>query len=501
MADLVAKNILSPSGGEEFFPDQSVLVTFDNISYPDDQFYFDFFVTLNYDGIDNTNWDFIARLPIGVREYELFFKKPIFGNNIRLATCGVSRKGIRSIKNVMARSFSFRPRLVKDPVLINPVSNKSYSNTIEILIDNSYLNYSEKSNIRFYSYFSSNFLGILNSPIAERIDSSISQIKWNIADLPNSDDYEILCYYSDDLGNRSSDVVIKNLNITNPGLCIIDTEPPQTAIKIQNDSEYISDPNVSIKLYSYDDTTGINGFVFKELRFNEENEIQEVKKSEPRNYDINNFYTVLDEDGKTYIGALVEDVAGNRTDYSLEYNSSLTYNINYFRSSNLNIENFNVTASSSDGTSAYFAVEKNGLYYLYRKTEIFTMVKELPLPCIAIKNSADDVVMSFENSNRSLEIKRFSNNTLFEIFKSISKNTMCNSIEFYKNSYYLGCDDGSLYRLNASSVSIVADISTFKKPIRLIEKTKNNVMNIYVNLGAEIYSFDGQNIVRSDILI
>jgi hypothetical protein len=26
-------------------------------------------------------------------------------------------------------------------------------------------------------------------------------------------------------------------------------------------------------------------------------------------------------------------------------------------------------------------------------------------------------------------------------------------------------------------------------------------MNIYVNLGAEIYSFDGQSIVRSDILI
>jgi hypothetical protein len=303
------------------------------------------------------------------------------------------------------------------------------------------------------------------------------------------------------LGNRSGDVIIKNLNITNPGLCIIDTEPPQTVIKIQNDSEYISDPNVSIKLYSYDDTTGINGFLFKELRFNEENEIQEVKKSEPRNYDINNFYTVLDEDGKTYVGALVEDVAGNRTDYSLEYNSSLTYNINYFRSSNLNIENFNVTASSSDGVSAYFAVEKNGLYYLYRKTEIFTMVKELPLPCVAIKNSADDVVMSFENNNRSLEIKRFSNNTLFDIFKSSSKNTICNSIEFYKNIYYLGCDDGSLYRLNASSVSIVADISTFKKPIRLIEKTKNNVMNIYVNLGAEIYSFDGQSIVRSDILI
>jgi hypothetical protein len=501
MADLVAKNILSPSGGEEFFPDQSVLVTFDNISYPDDQFYFDLFVTLNYDGIDNSNWDFIARLPIGVREYELLFKKPIFGNNIRLATCGVSRRGIRSIKNVMSKSFSFRPRLVRDPVLINPVPNKSYSNNIEILIDNSYLNYSEKSNIRFYSYFSSNFLGVLNSPIAERVDSGISQIKWNISNLPNSDDYEILCYYSDDLGNRSSDVIIKNLKITNPGLCIIDTEPPQTAIKIQNDSEYISDPTISIQLYSYDDTTGINGFIFKELRFNEDNEIQVVKKSEPRNYDINNFYTVLDEDGKTYIGALVEDVAGNRTDYSLDYNSSLTYNINYFRSSNLNIENFNVTASSSDGASAYFAVEKNNSYYLYRKTEIFTMVQQLPLPCIAIKNFADDVIMSFENSNRSLEIKRFTNNTLFEIYVSGSKNTMCNSIEFYKNSYYLGCDDGSLYRLHASSVSIVADINTFKKPIRLIEKTKNNVMNIYINLGAEIYSFDGQNIVRSDILI
>ena len=501
MSELVAKNIILPSGGEIFFPDQPIFIKFNNISLPQDQSYFDLFITLDYNGEQESTWDFISRLPINTEEYEFSLKREIFGRNIRLATCGVSQYGLRSSKNIMAKSFSFIPRVVRDPILLNPISNRSYSNTIDLIIDNSYLNIGEKSNVRFYAYFSSLGLSVLNSPIAERVDAKTSQIKWNVSDLPNSDDYEILCYYSDDLGNRSSDVIIKNMKITNPGVFLIDTEPPQTAIKIQNDSEYISDPNVNINLYSYDETTGIHGFIFKELRDDDDGIPEEVKRSEPRNYSKNNYYNVLDEDGRTYVAAFVEDLAGNRTDYSLPYNSSLTYNINYFRSINLSINNFDITASDSDGIKAFFSVSKSGNHYLMKKMNIFNIVTILSAPCIAMKVSNSDVLMSFKNQNSTLEIKRFDGSSVHNVFTGDERNSACVSIELYKNNYYLGCENGSLLKFDGTTIIPVRNIDTFKKPIRLIENTKNNIMNIYLNLGSEIFAWDGQNMIESKILI
>ena len=504
MSELVAKNIVLPAGGDIFFPDQPIFVKFEDISLPQDQSYFDFFITLDYNGEQESTWDFVSRLPINTEKYEFSLKREVFGNNIRLATCGVSQYGLRSSKNIMAKSFSFVPRVVRDPVLLNPVSNRSYSNAIDLIVDNSYLNAGEKNNVRFYSYFSSPYLSILNSPIAERVDAKISQIKWNISDLPNSNDYEILCYYSDDLGNRSSDVIIKNIKITNPGVFLIDTEPPQTAIKIQNESEYISDPNININLYSYDDTTGVHGFIFKELRqvgSDIESEPTEVKRSEPRDYSNNNYYNVLDEDGRTYVAAFVQDFAGNRTDYSLPYNSSLTYNINYFRSVNLSINSFDITASGSDGVKAFFAVSKGNNHYLMKKTNIFNIVAILDRPCISLKVTNSDVLMSFKNTNSTLEIKRFDGVSIHNMLIGNERNSACVSIEFYKNSYYLGCENGSLLKFNGTTFDRIRDIEYFKKPIRLIENTKNNIMNIYLNLGTEIFAWDGSNMVKSKVLI
>lgn len=499
MAEIVSKNIINPVGGENFYPDQTVEIEFDDIKLPDDQLFFDLFITIDYQG-EYSSWDFVARLPIETKKYNLLLNKKIYGNNIRLATSGVSNSGLRSYKNVMAKSFTFKPRVVKDPIILNPVSNRTFSNSIDLIVDNSYLDIGEKNNLRFYAYFSSNKLSILNSAIAERIDTSNNRISWNVSDLPNSDDYEILCYYSDDYGNKSSDVSIKNINIINPGICIIDTEPPQAVIRVTNDSEYVSNLDISFNIYAYDEITEINGFIIKELKIRSGG-LVEVKRSEPRNYGENNYYTVLNEDGKTYLGALVQDIAGNRTDYSLNYNSSLTFNINYFRYVNISIEDFDVTASDSTGSVAFFAAKKNGNYYLFKKEKMITLVSLIPKECVSLKIGGSQVLLSVSNAGSSLEIMKYDGTSLSPVVSLTATNTKCSTIEFYKNSFYLGCDHGTLFRLNGSTLVTIGDINKFEKPIKLIEKTKNNILNIYSNIGTKIFSYDGLNIVESVIII
>lgn len=496
MAELVSKNIIKPSGGEQFYPDQDILIEFQDINLPSGQYFFDLFITLDFNG-DNSVWDFIARLPIDTKTYTLKLNKDIYGENIRLATCGVSSAGLRSYKNVIAKSLTFKPRIIKDPIILNPVSNRIFSNLIDLIIENSYLGSIEKNNVRFYAYFSSNKLSILNSPIAERVDSSHSRITWNVSNLPNSDDYEILCYYADDFGNKSSDVSIKNINIINPGVCFIDTEPPQASIRVNNNSEYISDTNVSFKLYAYDNITEVNGFIIKEIKIQNGAPV-EIRKSEPRNYASNNYYNVLDQDGRTYLGALVQDIAGNRTDYSLSYNSSLTFNINYFRLINFSIDNIDITSSDSNNIRAFFAISKNSNHYLIKKENMTTVVATFSKRCISLKVNNNEVLMSLLNDLNSIEIVKFNGTEIVSIYNNGSRNTKCNTIEFYKNNYYLGCENGILYKLEGSTLSQVYD---FKNPIGLIEKTKNNIMNIYLEIGTTVFSYDGQNIVESSIII
>ena len=197
----------------------------------------------------------------------------------------------------------------------------------------------------------------------------------------------------------------------------------------------------------------------------------------------------------------MQDFAGNRTDYSLPYNSSLTYNINYFRSVNLSINSFDITASGSDGVKAFFAVSKGNNHYLMKKTNIFNIVARLDNPCISLKVTNSDVLMSFKNTNSTLEIKRFDGVSIKDMLIGNERNSACVSIEFYKNNYYLGCENGSLLKINGTTFDRIGDIDTFKKPIRLIENTKNNIMNIYLNLGTEIFAWDGSNMVKSKVLI
>ena len=109
--------------------------------------------------------------------------------------------------------------------------------------------------------------------------------------------------------------------------------------------------------------------------------------------------------------------------------------------------------------------------------------------------------MSFKNPNSTLEIKRFDGVSIKDMLIVNERNSACVSIEFYKNSYYLGCENGSLFKFDGTNLTPIRDINTFKKPIRLIENTKNNIMNIYLNLGTEIFAWDGSNMVESKVLI
>ena len=136
-----------------------------------------------------------------------------------------------------------------------------------------------------------------------------------------------------------------------------------------------------------------------------------------------------------------------------------------------------------------------------KKTNIFNIVAILDKPCISLKVTNSDVLMSFKNTNSTLEIKRFDGVSIKDIPIGNERNSACVSIEFYKNSYYLGCENGSLFKFDGTNLTPIRDINTFKKPIRLIENTKNNIMNIYLNLGTEIFAWDGSNMVESKVLI
>lgn len=464
--------ILYPNGNENILA-RSIIIEWRE-SYPvlKDSLpsWYEIYYTDNYDYLEEPDWKMIAVVPVGVYKYEWNIGNFIKSDNVRIAIRSVNSKGERSQLSISASNFSIKRSLPQMPSLLSPVPGGRYSDSVKILFDESSMLKSASRRAKYYIYFRSSKLNIPLTPIAQRIPIGFGPIVWDVHLLEPSDDYIITAYVADDDGNKSEEVNVVNVSIINEGFFLIDTTPPETYIQINNGNEYTKDRNVSVRLFSYDNTTSPHSMQIIEG--------ENIGGAEKPQEII--FWTLSEEDGVKTLQVKYQDFGGNR--------SSISDKI--FRTF-LDVNNSDIADIVLDKKSNYsdniLWVAVNGDYPSIYKCEtgptFITNVNE-NINSISLYNEVLYVAVSTADST-GLVYRVSENNKISEAFHISDADSEITSIQSYNNRLYIACVSGSLYYYDGKIVNFVYDFDDSIKSIfsdnslLYITFYNSNNMNIY----------------------
>jgi len=226
---------------------------------------YEIYYTEQYDSSKEPDWKQIATVPETAFQYVWRFGNSIRSEKCRIAVVARNSRGQKSKWSISADNFLINRRKLESPNIIAPNSGERFDKYINIITDNSAIigTYSERSFYQFY--FSSSSANIPLTSIAQNIAiGSVSSILWKTINLPPATDYVIHSYLSDDDGNVSASVFIRDIEISHEGFFIIDTKPPEASIVINSNATFTQSRDVTVSIVSYDDATSVHSMQLKE---------------------------------------------------------------------------------------------------------------------------------------------------------------------------------------------------------------------------------------------
>lgn len=431
----------------------------------------------NYDFSNEEDWIVVASgLPIGVNKFIWNIGNEFSTDNMRIAVRTINIRGQKSDMSISAESFKVRRSSLPMPSLLAPVPNSRYGNSIDIVFDDSTVlnQYGQKS--RYYIYCRSVKANIPLTTIAQNIPIGTGPIKWDTSMLSPSDDYEIIAYLADDNGNKSPEVTISNITIYNEGFFLIDTKPPSGYLQINNGKEFTRYRDVSVRLFSYDECTGIHS-----MRFFETNNAGTDVGGPPESYTNLKYYKISENDGVKTLKVVFQDFGANRTTEIVKSFRVL------FNNDNVDIADMVLHKDVNGDTSIWVAVNGDApsIYKFNPNGSIVANVNEEIKSLAVYNNSLFISVKTVDDS--ALVYKYVGLNELSQTISLDEYNSLVNSMQEYKDNLYLGGNNGILYKYDGTTVN---SIKTFDYSIKHIY-SDSSLMYILFKNSKNIVIFDG----------
>jgi len=326
-------------------------------------------------------------------------------------------------------------------------------------------------------------------------------MEWDVSDLPNSDDYELVIFSSDDYGSRSNEVVIKDVSIFNEGYFVRDFFPPEGFIVINGGESYTDNTRIRAKIFAYDESTGIHGVKFSELDSNPP--YDEISVSSPQFYSEDMISNIKDEDGRGVISAIIQDFGGNRSDpqgdlFLPPYGSRNFRSLLDQGSSTNIVDILSVPPRNEESFGSIHFIttgEKVSLFELLESPPgVYIEKAELPMECNLVENLSDVIYLSGVSDFKSLNLLRY-NGTLIETVYSLSDSeSEITSMKQFDDYLYIGCLNGDIYKFDGNSLSFDSNlggtISFMSRIGSLLYILVNNANSFYVHNGVSINKLD-----------
>jgi hypothetical protein len=462
------------------------------------------FFTENYIDDQKTSWSRIARVPYSSDRFIWNFGDRFRSDRCRVAIRVVNSQGGRTKLLKSANNFSIYRSSPVTPSVVSPSKSMRYSDVVPIILDYQGIVNSRGSRDRIFIYYRSAKRNIPLTSVIERVAVGTGPMSWDVSDLPNSDDYELVMFASDDYGNRSNELVIKNLSIFNEGYFIRDFFPPEGFMIINSGDDYTSDTRIRVKLFAYDESTDIHGVKFSEI--NPEDPSESLSITSPQFYSEDIITTLRDEDGKNILSAIIQDFGGNRTMHQ-EDPGSAGSEFRNFRSllkSDSGIEVVDVLSIFSattvgDQTSGeiYFITrgEKSALFEMsIDNVGSYSELSELPMECNLIADFSGVKYMSGVSSLKGLNLLRYNGDTVDVIYTLLDPESEIASMQELDGILYIGSLNGDLHKFDGVSLTLDSNLSGVPYFMSRIGSQLyilvKNVNSFYVHNGTSITKLD-----------
>ena len=458
---------------------------------------------------DSDEWISIARVSSDTFIYRWTIPEFLFGSKIVLAVRSISLNGNYSDYS-RSGVFSIAQKSLPKPSISSPASNEKYGSNIHININNNFnIEYSKKLNrYRLNLYYSSDSSGISLAPIYEKISGATSKINWDVSKLVPASDYTLYAYYTDDYGNKGPQVFVGPFSIENQGYFIIDTDGPEVAVKINSDNGFAKERNVSLEIYASDAVSDIHSYYIKQdIRSRSlagDFQIDPASVTESRTYRKDNFIRLGkyvpgeagQEEGRYIISAVVQDLAGNRSD---EKGESIVKKRNKTRSL-YEKEGYKFTAWAKDADNMYVSMYNGSVSEVIKVSfGSVSVVSQFAGFIVAMAIKGNRLYGSRFNDKRRFDLVFVEPTGLSDIADSQNPDTQISAIGNSGDGGVLaGCIDGKIYRLLNDDISFVYNIES---PVYAIDPIDSRRSFILGQTSDKVFIYNNGNVVKATVNI
>jgi len=464
--------LIYPNGGEDILT-REIEVLWKEPSPPSTdnlEVWYEIYFTENYDYMTEPDWKMIASVPSGIGKFLWKVGNSIKSQNVRVGIRGVNSRGERSTMSISAASFSIRKSQPVTPTVLSPIPGARYGSAVRFIFDDSGIMNSFVQRAKYYIYFSSLKAQIPYTPVVQRMPVGSGPIVWNTSLLPPSDDYVLTIYLADDDGNKSQEINIRDVSIIQEGFFLIDTKPPSGYVQINDSEQFTRDENVSVKMYAYDEATGVHSMQFIEEA---ENDIV----GPPESFANVKYWTLTENDGVKILKVKFQDFGANRT-------SSETRNFRVL----FEIDNDDIADIVSQNSDIVW-LAKNGpqpsIYKFDPNSSFVTYVNE-QINCLT--TYGDILYVSVQTSDSTALIYRWTGFVLEEAFSLSEIDSEVLAMHQFGDKLFFGCKNGSLYYYDGTDVTYMKNFGS--QLYRLY--SDNSLLYIIPRNSKKIYIYDGQ---------
>jgi len=237
------------------------------------QLTYDLEYTDNYDG-ENTTWSTIKRrIPLSNTSYTWTTGKMIKSNKVRIRMRTKYLITEESSEWSLSSVFAINVFSLIAPSIISPISDVLYSDFIIIILNESEIINTFNQKVRYTLEYSSLKQEIDWTVIAKDIPVGQNIYRWNIDDVPSSDDYILRvtaknqstsCIETSDDPDQIARAFVHNIQIQQSGVFIIDTVPPESVLRIGKTGRVTNQLNQVLSVFSEDATTDVKQIQLRE---------------------------------------------------------------------------------------------------------------------------------------------------------------------------------------------------------------------------------------------
>lgn len=440
--------------------------------------WYEVYFTENYDYMTEPDWKMIASVPTGVGKHLWRVGNSVKSKNVRVGVRAVNSRGERSDLSVSAASFTVLKSLPVTPAVLSPVPGQRYGTSIKFVFDDTSVLNSFAQRAKYYIYFSSVKASVPFTPVAQKIPVGSGPLVWDTTLIPPSDDYVITVYLADDDGNKSEEVNIRDVSIIQEGFFLIDTKPPTGYVQINNADQFTRDQNVSVRLYSYDEITGVHS-----MQFIESADTDIV--GAPESFANVKFWKLTEDDGVKTLKVKFQDYGANRTSQATK-SFRVLFDVNNEDVSDIAVQkSMNVVWLAKNG-------EQPAIYRLNPINSFITYVNE-QINCITF--FGDTLYVSVKTSDSTALVYRWTGFVLEEAFSLSEVDSEITTMYQYENKLFLGCKNGNLYSYDESILSFVRSFGF--QFMRLY--SDNSLLYIVLRNAKKLFVYDGDTFTEVQV--